>query len=116
MTATKLTYASCWLTRIAMPYSEYTKQMVAYHYRHGLKPGDISRILQEEGIMTSRRGTAKCLAEFIKSGSVVRKLGSRRPSKATAEVRKIIEEAMRTDDETTVKAYLGVLYLAQRPS
>ena len=31
MTATRLTYASCWLARIAMPksYSEYMKQLVA---------------------------------------------------------------------------------------
>ena len=30
MTATRLTYASCWLARIAMPkpYSEYMKQLV----------------------------------------------------------------------------------------
>ena len=56
--------------------------------------------------MASRRGIAKFLAKFIESGSVARELGSGRPSTATAEVRKIIEEAMRTDDETTAKAYL----------
>ena len=87
-------------------YSEYTKQLVVYHHRHGLKPGDISRILQEEGIMASRRGIAKFVAKFIESGSVAQEPGSGRPSKATAEVRKIIEEAMRMDDETTAKAYL----------
>ena len=48
----------------------------------------------------------KFLVKFIESGSVARKPGSGRPSKVTAEVRKIIEEAMRTDDETTAKANL----------
>ena len=56
--------------------------------------------------MASRRGIAKSLATFIESGLVARKPGSGRPSKATAEVRKIVEEAMHTDDETTAKAYL----------
>ena len=48
--------------------------------------------------MASRRGIVKFLAKFIESGSVARKLGSGRLSKATAEVRNIIEEAMRTDN------------------
>ena len=82
VTATRLTYASCWLTRVAMPkpYSEYTKQLVVYHHFQGLKLGDISLILQEEGIMASRRGIGKFLAKFIESGSVARKPGSGRPS------------------------------------
>ena len=56
--------------------------------------------------MASRRGIAKFLAKFIESGSVARKSGSERPSKVTAKVRKIIEEAMHTNDETMAKAYL----------
>ena len=75
VTATRLTYASCWLARLAMPkpYSEYMKQLVVYHHRQGLKSGDISRILQEEGIMASRRGIAKFLGKFIEAGSVAPK-------------------------------------------
>ena len=56
--------------------------------------------------MASRRGIAKFLEKFIESASVARKPGSGRPSKATAEVRKIIEEAMCMNDESTAKAYL----------
>ena len=56
--------------------------------------------------MASRRGIAKFLAKFIESASVARKPVSGRLSKAKAEVQKIIEEAMRTDDEMTAKAYL----------
>ena len=86
------------------PYSEYTKQLVVYHHCQGLKTGDISRILQE-GILASRRGIGKFLAKFIESRSVAWKLGSGRPSKAAAKVRKIIEEAMHMDDETTVSQH-----------
>ena len=64
-------------------YSEYTN----YYHRQGLKPGDISRKLKQEGIKTTGRGIAKFLAKFIESGSVARKPGSGRLSKATAAVR-----------------------------
>ena len=56
--------------------------------------------------MASRRGIAKFLAKFIELGSVARKPGSGKPSKVTVKFWKIIEEAMRMDDETTAKAYL----------
>ena len=84
-------------------YSDYTKQVVIYHHRQGLKPGNILRKLKQEGIKATRRGITKFLAKFIESGSVARKPGSGRPSKVTAAVRKIIDETMRTDDETTAK-------------
>ena len=57
----------------------YTKQVVIN--RHSLKPGNISRKLQKEGIKASGRGIAKFLAKFIESASVARKPGSGRPSK-----------------------------------
>ena len=64
-------------------YSDYTN----YYHRQGLKPGDISRKLKQEGIKATGRGIAKFLAKFIESGSVARKPGSGRPSKATVTVR-----------------------------
>ena len=64
-------------------YSDYTN----YYHRQGLKPGDISRKLKQEGIKATGRGIAKFLAKFVESGSVARKPGSGRPSKATAAVR-----------------------------
>ena len=59
----------------------YTKQVVIYHHRQRLKPGDISRKLQQEGIKATVRGIAKFLAKFIESASVARKPWSGRPSK-----------------------------------
>ena len=64
-------------------YSDYTN----YYNRQGPKPGNISRKLKQEGIKATGRGIAKFLAKFIKSGSVARKPGSGRPSKAIAAVR-----------------------------
>ena len=63
--------------------------------------------------MASRRGVAKFLVKFIESGSVARKFGSGRPSKATAEVRKIIEEAMCMDDGESLPREFC---FSQRPS
>ena len=56
--------------------------------------------------MASRRGIAKFLAKFIECVCCTEARVSGRLSKAKAEVRKIIEEAMRTDDKMTAKAYL----------
>ena len=64
-------------------YSDYTD----YYNCQGLKPGDISRKLKQEGIKATGRGIAKFLANFIESGSVARKPGIGRPSKAAAAVR-----------------------------
>ena len=66
-----------------MAYGDYTN----YYHRQGLKPGDISRKLKQEGIKATGRGIAQFLAKCIKLGSVARKPGSGRPSKATAAVR-----------------------------
>ena len=57
------------------------KQVVIYHHRQGLKPGNISRKLLQEGIKATGRGIAKFLAKFIESASVARRPWSRRPSK-----------------------------------
>ena len=59
----------------------YTKQVVIYHHCQDLKPGDILRKLQQEGIKATGRGIAKLLAKFIESVSVARKPLSGRPSK-----------------------------------
>ena len=87
------TYASCWLarvtvgplvlrclmpTRVAITRSRW---LYTYHHRQGLKPGDISRKLLQEGIKATRRGIVKFLMKFIESGSVTRKPRSGRPSK-----------------------------------
>ena len=63
-------------------YSDYTN----YYHHQGLKPGNISQKLKQEGIKATGRGIAMFLANFIESGSVARKPSSGRLSKATAAV------------------------------
>ena len=41
------------------------------------------------------------LLKFEETGSVSRRVGSGRPSKMTAEIKQLVEELMRKDDETT---------------
>jgi transposase len=49
----------------------------------------------------SRVGVHKFLHTFEETGSILRRVGSGRPSKVTAEIKQIVEEQMRKDDETT---------------
>ena len=85
------TYASCWLARVTigslvlrcLRHTTITRSrwLYTYYHRQGVKPGDISRKLQQKGIKAPGRGIAKFLAKLIKSASVARKPGSGRPSK-----------------------------------
>ena len=84
-----------------MVFSDYTKQRILVMYRHGYKAPPISRKLTEEGIITSRRGVAKMLDRYQETGTIKRKEGSGRPSKVTSEVKQLVEQQMRLDDETT---------------
>ena len=66
------------------------------------KPPTIQQLLlTNEGIVTSRHGIAKFLKVYKLTGTIDKRRGSGRPSKASEEVRKIVEEQMRNDDETT---------------
>ena len=87
------------------PYSEYKKQLLVYHHCQGFKSGDVSRILQEEGIMASSRGIGKFLAKFIESGSVARKLRSGRLRRRQPRFRRSSKKPC-ADNKTTAKAYI----------
>ena len=49
----------------------------------------------------SRQGVAKFLLRVKATGSITRQAGNGRPTKLTREVKEIVEEAMRNDDEST---------------
>ena len=83
-------------------YSAYTKQRIVFYDAQNFKPPTIQQLLlTNEGIVTSRHGIAKFLKVYKLTGTIDRRHGSGRPSKASEEVRKIVEEQMRNDDETT---------------
>ena len=83
-----------------MVFSKYTKQRIVYlSARH--KAPTISKLLKEEGIKASRRGILKFIKRYRESGTIDRLPGSGRLSKITGEIKEIVEQQMRTDDETT---------------
>ena len=85
-----------------MVYTDYIKQRILYHYHHNkYKAPTIAKVLREERLKASCVGIAKFLKYNKESGSIGRKPGSGRPSKITAEMKKIVEEQMQLDDETT---------------
>ena len=84
-----------------MVYTTYTQQRVLYYHFHGMRPNQISKLLQQEGIATTRRGISDLLKKYATTGAIARIPGSGRPTKVTAEMRKIVEEKMQNDDETT---------------
>ena len=55
----------------------------------------------KEGMTTSRSGICKFIRRYKETGSIGRRPGSGRPSKITEEIKQIVEEQMRKDDETS---------------
>ena len=84
-----------------MVFSEYKLQRILYYSVQGFKAPTISRLLEEEGLHASQVGVAKFLKKFQQTGSIARRPGSGRPSKITAEIKALVEQRMRSDDETT---------------
>ena len=71
-----------------MVFSTYKKQHILHFALLGLKPPTIAEELQKEK-----------LKHYRATSSIVRKVGSGRPSKVTAEIKQIVEDQMRLDDE-----------------
>jgi transposase len=84
-----------------MVYSTYKLQRILYFYFQGFKAPTISKLLREEKLKASRVGIAKFLKKYEETGSIGRRPGSGRLTKVTAEIKAVVEEQMRKDDETT---------------
>ena len=84
-----------------MVYSTYKKQRILYLYSQGYRPPTIKKMLGKENLQCSRVGVYKFLKLYNATRSISRKVGSGRPSKITAEIKQLVEEQMRIDDETT---------------
>ena len=84
-----------------MVYSAYKKQRILYWFNNGLKAPSIAKAFQEERLRCSRCGIAKFLKVYRATGSIARQPGSGRPTKITVEIKRIVEEQMKLDDETT---------------
>lgn len=84
-----------------MPFSDYKKQRILCLYRQGYKPPTTSCLMGEESLKASKRGVVKFIKKFEETNCITRTPGSGRPSKVTADIKAIVEERMRQDDETT---------------
>ena len=101
-----------------MVYDEYTKLRILRWYQQGIRPPTIEKRLADEGIKATREGVAKFIKRFrrtgtlidlifwlvrifIAQGTIARQAGSGRRTVITDEIRRIVEEQMRRDDETT---------------
>ena len=84
-----------------MVFSTYKQQRILMYYSRGYKAPTIAKLLLEENLRASRVGISKFLKKFRETGCIQRRSGSGRPSKISAEIKEIVEEQMRADDETT---------------
>ena len=84
-----------------MVFTNYMKQRIIYLHSQGHKAPTIFKLLEEEGLKASRRGIAKFLQRYAKTGTIGRKQGSGPRPKITEEIQALIEERMRSDDETS---------------
>ena len=83
-----------------MVFSEYTKRQILHHHAQG---HSAPKLLQDEGIVVSRRGVYAFLLHVQRTGEKSRRPGSGRSSKMTDRVKVLVETTMRGDDETTAK-------------
>ncbi len=84
-----------------MVFSDYTKAWIAYLYARGNRAPTLQLLLTDEGICCSRQGVRNFINRYEETGCFNRALGSGRPSKVTADVRRLVETQMQKDDETS---------------
>ena len=93
-----------------MVLSRYQKQRILFYHSRGVRAPSIARRLREdERIYVSRISVHKFLQRYLETASIARRPGSGAPSKATAEIKRIVETQMREDDETSAMQLYNVL-------
>jgi len=94
-----------------MVYDDYTKLRILFYLYQGKRPPTIAVLLENEGIEVTRKGVADFEKRFLATGTIARRQGSGRKTVITEEIRQVVEEQMRRDDETTA-SQLHVLLTA----
>ena len=85
-----------------MVFSDYTKQRILFFYSLvGYRPSRIACLLAVEGITVSSPGIAKFITHYMATGSIVRQPGSGRKTVISSEIKRLVEDQMHSDDETT---------------
>ena len=99
-----------------MVFTEYTKKRILFYHAKGHHAPKIAKLLEEEGVVVSRRGVHAFLVRVQQTGDIARRPGNGRRSKRTDEVKEVVETAMRADDETTAKELQAKLTDAGNPN
>ena len=90
-------------------YSSYKRQRILHYYEQGLKAPTICKCLRKENLTVTRQGIQKFLDKYRSTGTIRRTPGSGRPTKMSAEVMALVEQQMRSDDETTASQLHALL-------
>ena len=94
---------------LKMVLTSYAKQRILFHFNNGHRAPAIAKLCQQEGIVTNRVTVWRFLCFYEKTGCIMRKEGSGRPSKITSEIKVIVERQMEDDDETTASQLYKLL-------
>ena len=88
-----------------MVYSDYVKWRILFYCCSGksYEFEGIVRNLAEEGHAATKTGVCKFLRCYKETGTIARAPGSGHVSEMTAEAKRVVEEQMEQDDETTGK-------------
>ena len=92
-----------------MVLTSYAKQRILFHFNNGHRAPAIAKLCQQEEIVTNRVTVWRFLCFYEKTGCIMRKEGSGRPSKITSEIKVIVERQMEDDDETTASQLYKLL-------
>ena len=84
-----------------MVYDSYTKRRIVHYEQTGLSVRAIVKTLKEENIIVSASGVWKFIKRYRISKTIERKKGSGRVSIVSNDIKKIIDDQMIHDDETT---------------
>ena len=84
-----------------MVLSTYAKQRIITLHGQGYRSPTITKLLKEEGLRASRVAVHKFLRKYQATSTIRRREGSGRPSKITPGIRRLVNERMEKDDETT---------------
>ena len=85
-----------------MVYSDYLKLRILFLARKSYKAPIIRNLLQAENLSCTRENVSLFMKRYVETHSIARKPGSEFLSKVTAEIKALVVQQMRIDDETTM--------------
>ena len=86
---------------LKMVYSYYKKLRIIFFRLKGLKAPEIEKRLLQEGLVATRQGIQDIIKRYEATRSIGRQPGSGRKSKVTDEIKRIVDDQMKADDETS---------------